>query len=250
MSNSRAEERDHARRSRVFTSATLRISWESISVWLCIFCIAIATKLCAQNNDVIDMGGSVMQSPTVFLIFWLPSGFHYDPAGTTATDTQYENLIARFFMDLSAGSYLSIASQYPGTCSPPNIPTQQDCLGLPVTVGRSFIDTSPYIHQGMNGGVTVVTDDDIQKEVNKIINTNNIVPTGLNQEFFVFLGGGVTLCKILPVVIMPIFTIRGSFQYLTQSCQIRFLGRTARAARVEQASNRSIARHSKSRTNS
>jgi hypothetical protein len=193
MSISRAEQRDHARRSNVFTSIASRISWTSIGVLLCIFCIPMARELCAQNNDVIDMGGPVMQSPTVFLIFWLPSGFHYDPASTTAADIQYENLIARFFTDLSAGSYLTIASQYPGICSPPNIPTQQDCFG-PVTLGGTFIDTRSYIHPGINGGVTVVDDSDIEEEVKMIMTSHNIVPTGLNQEFFVFIGGGVVNC--------------------------------------------------------
>lgn len=192
MSNSRAErQRDHSGPSSISTSTVSRISWQS--VLLCIFCIAIPTKLCAQNNDVIDRGGPVMQSPTVFLIFWLPIGFHYDQT-VGGGDNNYENLIARFFTDISTGSYLTVASQYPGTCSPPNIPTQQNCFG-PVTLGGTFLDTRPYIHQGTTPGTAVVTELDVESEVGTIMTAHNIVPTGLNMEFFVFVGGGVTNCS-------------------------------------------------------
>ena len=135
-----------------------------------------------------------MQSPTVFLIFWLPSGFHYDPSGTSAADTQYENLMGQFITDISGSTYLAIASQYPGTCNPPNISTVQDCFGS-VAVGRTFIDTHPYTHQGGGGGITIVSDGDIQQEVENIVQANNIVTTGLNMLFFVFLGGNLVDCS-------------------------------------------------------
>jgi hypothetical protein len=53
------------------------------------------------QNDVQDHGGPAMQSPTVYLIFWLPSGFHFDPSGATG-DTTFENLMVRFLATFQA----------------------------------------------------------------------------------------------------------------------------------------------------
>src|ERR1035441_9823009 len=128
-----------------------RISrWRSLfgAGFLCMLLVALAIPAGAQN-DLQELGGPVMQAPTVYLIFWLPSGVHYDPSGA-AGDTTYENLMARFFSDVSGSSYLNIVSQYPGVCGPPNLATTQPCFG-PVTVGKTFVDTQAYPHTGTAG---------------------------------------------------------------------------------------------------
>jgi hypothetical protein len=142
-------------------------------------------------NVVTDHGGPVMQAPTVFLIFWLPSGFHYDSSSTAAADTTYESLMSRFFTDMSGSNYLNIMSQYPGVCGPPNISNQTPCFGG-VTVGGTTIDTSAYTtHAGTTA--SPLSDADMQAEVRRFITAKQLTP-GLNTEFFVFVGAGVVVC--------------------------------------------------------
>ena len=169
-----------------------RISrWRSLfgAGFLCMLLVALAIPAGAQN-DLQELGGPVMQAPTVYLIFWLPSGVHYDPSGA-AGDTTYENLMARFFSDVSGSSYLNIVSQYPGVCGPPNLATTQPCFG-PVTVGKTFVDTQAYPHTGTAGDP--LQDSDIQTEINGFIAANGLTP-GLDKEFFVFTGANIQECS-------------------------------------------------------
>jgi hypothetical protein len=146
----------------------------------------------AQVNDLTDSGGPIMNAPTVHLIFWLPSGFHYDPSNTATADTTYENLMTRFFTDVSGSTYLNIVSQYPGLCGLPAASTGTPCFGG-VTVGAGTVDTSAYTtHTGT--AADPLTDADMQAEVTRFINNQNLTP-GLNSEFFVFLGNGVVICS-------------------------------------------------------
>jgi hypothetical protein len=163
---------------------------EALPVLVCIF-LLVAGAGAQAVNDVTDNGGPVMQSPAVHLIFWLPSGFHYDPSNTAAADTTYENLMSRFFTDISGSTYLNIMSQYPGVCGPPTIPNTTRCFGT-VTVGGTTVDTAAYTtHAGT--ARDPLTDADMQAEVTRYINANHLTP-GLNMEFFVFLGNGVVIC--------------------------------------------------------
>jgi hypothetical protein len=145
----------------------------------------------AQVNDLTDNGGPIMNAPTVHLIFWLPNGFHYDPSNTAAADTTYENLMTRFFTDISGGTYLNILSQYPGLCGLPNTSPGTPCFGG-VTVGAGTVDTGSYTtHAGT--AQDSLTDADMQAEITRFINNQHLT-SGLNSEFFVFLGNGVVTC--------------------------------------------------------
>src|SRR5882762_4751400 len=68
----------------------------------------------ALAQEVIDHGGPIMQAPKVYPIFWLPPGFHFTATNSSGDDFTYEQLILRFFSDVSTGDYLNIVSQYPG----------------------------------------------------------------------------------------------------------------------------------------
>lgn len=162
---------------------------ELLALALVFLCVPAAG---AQSvNALTDHAGPVMQAPTVFLIFWLPSGFHYDSSSTAAADTAYESLMSRFFTDISGSGYLNILSQYPGVCGPPNLSNQTPCFGG-VTVRGTTIDTSAYTtHAGT--ATSPLTDADMQAEVRKFITAQKLTQ-GLNMEFFVFLGAGVVDC--------------------------------------------------------
>jgi hypothetical protein len=71
---------------------------------------ALASKCVAGYGD-----GPVMSSVAVHLIFWLPSGYHYDPGSPTAAgDQAYESGFEQFYRDLSGSEYANVVSQYSG----------------------------------------------------------------------------------------------------------------------------------------
>jgi hypothetical protein len=158
--------------------------------------IPASAQLCDPSNscDVEDNGGPVMQGPTtVFLIFWLPAGFHFDSSSSNG-DTNYQNLMTRFFTDVSGSSYLNTLAQYPATCGS-SVPTSQSCLGA-IIAKPLPLDTAAYTQFNSSSVGTAnqpLQDSDIQSEVQKIITQNGITP-GLNTEFFVFTGAGVQEC--------------------------------------------------------
>jgi hypothetical protein len=155
-----------------------------------------SAQLCdaTKNCDVEDNGGPIMQGPTtIYLVFWLPSGFHFDSSSTNG-DTNYQNLMARFFTDVSGSSYLNTLAQYPGTCGTSG-KTAQTCLGS-ITATPLPVDTTAYTQFSSTSVGTAaqpLQDSDIQSEIQKLIMANGITP-GLNTEFFVFTGAGVQEC--------------------------------------------------------
>jgi hypothetical protein len=169
--------------------ANRRCPARSLLVTALLAILVVAAIPAHAQNDLQDQGGPVMQQPRVFLIFWLPTGQHFDPGGASG-DTTYENLMQRFFTDVSGTSYLNIMSQYPGLCSPPALTTTQPCFGG-VTVGGTFVDTHAYPHSG--SASDPLQDSDVRTEVTNFITANSLTP-GLNTEFFVFTAAGINEC--------------------------------------------------------
>jgi hypothetical protein len=161
-----------------------------LCVVACLFALSV-TSLAQSITALVDGGGPVMQARTVFLIFWLPPGFHYDSSNTAAADTKYENLMTQFFTDMSGSTYFNILGQYPGTCSPPAIPTTTACFGT-LAVGGTTVDTRAYA-SGAGTVKSPLTDADIRTEVTNFITTNKLTPD-LSMAFFVFLGAGAIVC--------------------------------------------------------
>lgn len=154
--------------------------------------LLIAVIPAGAQRPIVDNGGPVMHGPIqAILIFWLPSGLHYDTnTNSSAGDTQYENTIAAFFSDLSGSTYFNILSQYPGVCG---LPLQQNCFG---GVGaQAIVDTMPYGHTGSLSDP--LTDQDIQNEINRLISDPTNQLSGFDPfstEFFVFTAANVQIC--------------------------------------------------------
>jgi hypothetical protein len=73
-------------------------------------CQGTLASLCVARSD-----GFVMSSVAVHLIFWLPSGYHFDPGNPTAAgDQAYESGFEQFYRDLSGSEYANVVSQYYG----------------------------------------------------------------------------------------------------------------------------------------
>jgi hypothetical protein len=126
--------------------------------------------------------GEIMPTTNTYLIFWLPSGFHYnDPGG----DAAYEAAMQTFFQDVGGTQILNTTTQYPG-----NNGTPSDTSNF-VT---SIVDTTGF--PGTDTGADVahsVTQGDINQEVFKQINAKSW-PSGLSTMYFVFLPDNVVDC--------------------------------------------------------
>jgi hypothetical protein len=170
----------------------MRVTGHKHMVMVCNFFAAfLMITVSASAQDLQDNSGPVMQATTVYPIFWLPAGFHFDTTASATADSTYEAVIQQFFADVSNGRYLNIVSQYPSSCVPPNIPNNQSCFGK-INMVASPVDTHPYPHAGTVADP--LQDADIQTEVTNFITQNNLTPS-LNTAFFVFTGANVNECQ-------------------------------------------------------
>ncbi len=161
---------------------------------------AVARFAPSTVSNVTDHGGRTMHSPIVYLIYWLPTGLHFEPAGTATSDTNYESLVKGFFTDLNGSPFYESLSQY--TDRPPmnapaiaggSGPVLNSALG-PLTVGGTWGDTSAYGHTGSS--TDPLHDSDIQSEVTRAMTQNNWTP-GPNTEFFVYTALNINSCSDL-----------------------------------------------------
>lgn len=126
--------------------------------------------------------GPVMHTPTVYLVFWLPAGQHFEPAATAATDTAYENLMIRFFQDIGNTNFFNVVTQYPdGSGAPHNA----------VTFGGSTVDTTAYPKAGDNANP--LADSDIRNEVHSVATAQSWTEDG-EHEFIVYTGNNIREC--------------------------------------------------------
>jgi hypothetical protein len=77
---------------------------------LCLVCLLPGHV--ASAAPLVTGGGPVTQVMTAYVIYWLPSGTHFEPSGTTAGDTSYESLTARYLNDVGQNGHANILAQY------------------------------------------------------------------------------------------------------------------------------------------
>jgi IPT/TIG domain len=141
-------------------------------------------------------GGTVMQTVSVFLIFWLPgypNGVLLDPT-VPGGFGNFFSLTEQFFRDIGGSSYFNIVTQYPGTCQASPINPTCVTANTPQSVqfGGVWVDAEPYPNN-RGSAANPLQDSDIRDEVVRAINTKQW-PIGLNSEFFVFTGAGIEEC--------------------------------------------------------
>ena len=144
-----------------------------------------ARSLLAVDNLVNPGNGEIMPTTNTYLIFWLPSGFHYnDSAGNNATgDAAYEAAMQKYFQDVGGSQILNTTTQYSGNNGSP------DGTSTYVT---STVDTTAFPHTGADVA-HAVTQGDINQEVFNQINANSW-PTGMSTMYFVFLPDNLVDC--------------------------------------------------------
>lgn len=79
-------------------------------------------------------GGEVIHTAAVYVIFWLPPGYHYELPGR-GSDASFESLVTRYFSDVGGSSYYGILTQYSDSSGP---------IQNVSTLGGSFVDVASY----------------------------------------------------------------------------------------------------------
>jgi len=165
------------------------------------------------NANMTYHNGPVLQDANVYVIFWLPSGFHLEPppsknaayrlggdAGSPALimnnatdgaalgDRNFESLITRFFTDLNDTAYYGLMGQYSSI---------QDR----VTLGGQYVYTGAYPHAGTTADPLLP--EDFQAAIESVKATtgwqSSYPAVGARSEsynmFFVYTGYGVYNCE-------------------------------------------------------
>jgi hypothetical protein len=118
------------------------------------------------TGDLTYHGTAVMPNPTNYLIFWLPGGSSFEPAGSAYTDGQFEGLEQHYFQDVCGTPYYNTLT--PLSFDPAN-PTAPVVQGGPIlnacSYGGSWVDTSVYPHAGSTADPLV--DGDIQNAISR-----------------------------------------------------------------------------------
>jgi hypothetical protein len=157
-------------------------------------------------------GGFVMHTTRSYVIFWLPTGDHFEGTSTTGsstTDTRYENLIDQYFNDIGGSSFYNLLTQY-STSNGATV-TNGPILNSS-TLGGSWVDTRPYQHSdgstkdssGHLVGSSAnplydyyynsTNNGDLYAEALHAMSTNGWT-AGRNTEFFVYTAYGVLSCS-------------------------------------------------------
>jgi len=131
-------------------------------------------------------GGSVISVPTVYLIFWLPHGFHFDAAGT---DTRFEGLVTQFVRDLSGTPYYNDLTQY--SCDRHRRLIKGGPIQNKVTFGCSYLETSKFPHAGTLK--QPLTPEDIRRAVSAAVKARAWQPRS-DHLFFMYLPATAIVC--------------------------------------------------------
>src|SRR5262249_47508721 len=127
--------------------------------------IATPRSLLALDQLQNPGNGEIMPTTNTYLIFWLPSGFHY---GDSNGDAAYEAAMQQYFQDVGGSQILNTTTQYPGGNGTPADTS---------TYVTSVVDTNAFPHTGADVA-HAVTQGDINNEVFNQINANSW-PLGL-----------------------------------------------------------------------
>ncbi|HEY7339547.1 MAG TPA: hypothetical protein VH591_01590 [Ktedonobacterales bacterium] len=126
--------------------------------------------------------GSVINDLKVFLVFWLPNGYTFEPSGSSS---RYEHLMEQYFQDVGGTSFYNILTQYYATATGP--------IRNRVTFEGSYVDTHPYPRAGTISHPLL--DSDIQDEITRVLGlkygTSVLDP---NQVVFLFTGYNIQEC--------------------------------------------------------
>jgi hypothetical protein len=128
------------------------------------------------------LDGKVIHKLTVYLIFWLPDGYTFEPNGSSS---RYQHLMEQYFQDVGGTPFYNILTQYYDT---PGGPVRNT-----VTLGGSYVDSHPYPRAGTISHPLL--DIDIVHEINRVLNLKKSAwPMDDDHLVFLFTASGVQEC--------------------------------------------------------
>ena len=128
--------------------------------------------------------GPVMHKVAAYTIFWLPKGTSFEPSGSSTTDTDYENVVNNFFLDVGGSDWYSVLTQYGDKKGP---------IQNQVSLVDSVVDTRAY-PKNRGSQDNPLLDSDIQKEITREIKARHWTNQKLVSHFFVFTADNVQSC--------------------------------------------------------
>jgi hypothetical protein len=153
-----------------------------------------------KSIPVVYHGGSVMRNVTIHTVFWAPAGYRFS-GSPSAGVPGYEQLIQRFFTDVAAASgsqdnVFSVLPQFGDAHGPGD-------YAISYSAAQDSIDVSdPYPPQSSQcpspaGIAACVTDRQVQRELDKVIQAHDPGGHGLHDLWFVYLPPDVDTCLAL-----------------------------------------------------
>ncbi len=140
----------------------------------------IAIRACNRRCPPVSFhNGDVMHAMTAYVLFWLPRGQSFEPAGS---DTRFESLMAQYFNDVGGSALYSLLTQYWD---------YQGSVINRVTLAGTYMDTTAYPHAGTRADP--ISSDNVESELQHVIRANAWTVDG-EHEFFVFTGYNVESC--------------------------------------------------------
>jgi hypothetical protein len=142
---------------------------------------------CSPTTVNLSNPGSnpVMHNVRAHLIYWLPSGTHFEVGGNATSDTAYEGLLQRFVTDIGSTPLFQMLSQY------------TDSTGAPTSValGGTYLYTTAYPN-GKGTTSNPLRDSDIQGAITSILNSSGGPgwTASTDDIFFVYTGANVQSC--------------------------------------------------------
>jgi hypothetical protein len=146
---------------------------------------------------VVYHGGTVMRGVRVHTIFWAPNGFRFD-GSPGAGILGYEPMIQRFLTDVGHDSgagtnSFSVLGEYPQRGGTGTYDISFD------PASGSIDDTDPYPPVSRQcpspaGVATCLTDLQLQRELDKVIQSHDPSGRGLHDLWFIFLPPNVDTC--------------------------------------------------------
>src|SRR5947209_7054649 len=140
-------------------------------------------------------GGNVLKDPTNYLIFWLPGGQSFEPAGSAYNDGQFEGLLQQYFQDVCGTEFYNILTPLsfdPNNPTNPVIPPGPGAIQNHCNYGGSWVDTTAYPQAGTATQSTALNDGDIHNAIARARAANpGWTQQGAFAEYFVYTGFGI-----------------------------------------------------------
>jgi hypothetical protein len=154
----------------------------------------------SSNMPLVYHGGQVTHHVTVHTLFWAPAGFRFD-GSPAALVPGYEALIKQFFSDVAADSgtvsnEFSLLRQYPDSTGPGAYSISYSPTQDSIDVADPYPSPSDQC-SSPSGVATCVTTTEVERELDRVIQTGDPSARGPGNVWFVFLPPDVDTCILV-----------------------------------------------------